>query len=131
MTRPMIRWSIVMAFAVGAAAWGAGADLPGGNSTAWAAAANPEPATSPVPPSSDTHEEPAHRVLLLGATIYGAVAAPNAVYEIPWQEPFLLGKGAGELDRNFLMEIFKPVDREEFLKHASPSQDGPGTRATP
>jgi hypothetical protein len=58
--------------------------------------------------------------MLLGATVYGAVSAPNAVYDVPWQEPFLLGKGAGELDRNFLKEIFKPLDREEFLKQSAP-----------
>lgn len=76
-------------------------------------------------------KEPTHRVMLLGTTIYGAVSAPEAVYDVPWQEPFLLGKSAGELDRNFLQEIFQPVDREEFLKETSPSQDRPGTRATP
>jgi len=86
----------------------------------WAAPVNPPPATSPAKAKKD--EEPAHRVMLLGSTIYGAVSAPNAVYDVPWQEPFMLGKGAGELDRNFLMEIFKPVDREEFLKQSSPSK---------
>ncbi len=76
------------------------------------------PSAPPQPSAADKSEErePAHRVLLLGATIFGTVAAPNATYDIPWQEPFLLGRGATELDRNFLKEIFKPVDREEFLK---------------
>jgi len=125
MTRLMMRWILVTAFVIGTLLWGAGAGdvmrhLPGWGSVAWAATAQSEPATSPVKPGSDASEEPAHRVLLLGATIYGAVAAPNAVYDIPWQEPFLLGKGAGELDRNFLQEIFKPVDRDEFLKESSP-----------
>lgn len=104
--------------------------LTGSAAVCWAAPVNPEPATGPVK-TQNTAEEPTHRVLLLGATIYGAVSAPNAVYDVPWQEPFLLGKGAGELDRNFLKEIFKPVDREEFLKQSPASQDGPGTRATP
>jgi len=75
------------------------------------------PATAPAKPQGG---EPSHRVMLLGATIYGAVAAPSAVYDVPWQEPFSLEKGAGELDRNFLQEIFQPVDREEFLKHPPP-----------
>ncbi|MEW6325473.1 MAG: hypothetical protein AB1515_08830 [Nitrospirota bacterium] len=86
-------------------------------------AAGPAPAAapaSPEPPQTGAGnaepKEPAHRVLLLGATIFGTVAAPNAVYDVPWQEPFLLGRGAGDLDRNFLKEIFKPVDRDEFLK---------------
>ena len=66
-------------------------------------------------------EEPAHRVLLLGATIYGMVAVPKAIYDVPWQEPFQLDRGVGELERNFLKEIFRPIDREEFLKsHRSP-----------
>ena len=58
-----------------------------------------------------------HRVILLGSTIYGAVAVPKAIYEVPWKEPFLLGQGAGDLERNFLKEIFQPIDREEFLNN--------------
>lgn len=92
----------------------------GGPAASWAAPVSPPPTTSSA--SSKKDEEPTHRVLLLGSTIYGAVSAPNAVYDVPWQEPFMLGKGAGELDRNFLMEIFKPVDRDEFLKQSSPSK---------
>jgi len=105
--RPAI--ALVMA-ALGLLAWDA--------SSIWAATpVNPPPATGSTKSES---QEPSHRVMLLGSTIYGAVSAPNAVYDVPWQEPFLLGKGAGELDRNFLKEIFKPVDREEFLKQSSP-----------
>lgn len=90
----------------------------GGPLASWAAPVSPPPATSPAKTKKDAESN--HRVMLLGSTIYGAVSTPNAVYDVPWQEPFMLGKGAGELDRNFLMEIFKPVDREEFLKQASP-----------
>lgn len=76
--------------------------------------------TSPTPSTgSAKSEEGAPRVLLLGATIFGTVAAPNVPYELPWQEPFLLGRGASELERNFLKEIFRPIDREEFLKSTS------------
>jgi hypothetical protein len=116
----MKRSALAIAFVIGASVWGASVSaLVWSGSAAWAAPVQAEPATSPAKTQNST-DEPAHRVLLLGATIYGAVSAPNAVYDIPWQEPFLLGKGAGELDRNFLKEIFKPVDREEFLKQSSP-----------
>ena len=94
-----------------------------GPPAAWAAPISAPPATGPAKTQG---EEPTHRVMLLGSTIYGAVSTPNAVYDVPWQEPFLLGKGAGELDRNFLQEIFQPVDREEFLKQASPQQGSQG-----
>jgi hypothetical protein len=96
----------------------------GGPAASWAAPVSPPPAAGAASSKKDEKkdEEPTHRVMLLGSTIYGAVSAPNAVYDVPWQEPFMLGKGAGELDRNFLMEIFKPVDRDEFLKQSSPSK---------
>ncbi|HXZ25292.1 MAG TPA: hypothetical protein VEI24_03640 [Nitrospiria bacterium] len=84
-----------------------------------AAPTHSPPATAPAKPQSG---EPSHRVMLLGSTIYGAVLAPAAVYDVPWQEPFSLEKGAGELDRNFLQEIFQPVDRDEFLKQSSPQR---------
>jgi hypothetical protein len=95
--------------------------------TGAASAAPVSPAPSDTPPAKTQTEskEPAHRVLLLGATIFGSVAAPSAVYDVPWQEPFLLGRGAGELDRNFLKEIFRPIDREEFLK-TTPATKGAG-----
>ncbi|MBI3621054.1 MAG: hypothetical protein HY208_02545 [Nitrospirae bacterium] len=104
----MIRAAVafVVGIALGCLVWDA--------STAWAAPVQAPPAAKSEP------EEAPHRVMLLGATVYGAVSAPNAIYDVPWQEPFLLGKGAGELDRNFLKEIFKPVDREEFLKQSAP-----------
>jgi len=109
MTWLKIMIACVVVMALGLLTWGA---------SSWAAApATPPPATSQA---KSEGPEPPHRVMLLGSTIYGAVSAPNAVYDIPWQEPFLLGKGAGELDRNFLKEIFKPVDREEFIKQSSP-----------
>jgi hypothetical protein len=88
-------------------------------------AQSPEPSNAPPAKTQAESKEPAHRVLLLGATIFGSVAAPSAVYDVPWQEPFLLGRGAGDLDRNFLKEIFRPVDREEFLK-TTPSPKGAG-----
>ena len=107
--RPVVSL-LLMTAALGLHAWGA-------PSARAATPAAPPPATGSTKSES---QEPSHRVMLLGSTIYGAVTAPNAVYDVPWQEPFLLGKGAGELDRNFLKEIFKPVDREEFLKQSSP-----------
>jgi hypothetical protein len=119
-----MRWRL----AVGLALWAACSFFAWALPAATAAPVNTPPAISSA---NAKDEEPTHRVMLLGATIYGAVSTPNAVYDVPWQEPFLLGKGAGELDRNFLQEIFQPVDREEFLKHTSPSQDGLGTQATP
>lgn len=86
--------------------------------TALAAPVNPPQTAAP---SRSDSTEPAHRVILLGATIYGTVTVPTVVYDVPWQEPFLLGRGASELDRNFLKEIFRPIDREDFLKAFSPS----------
>jgi hypothetical protein len=115
MTRSTYVLAFVLGTSLGLLAWGA--------SAASAAPVQTEPATKPVaksePPKNEPDDAP-HRVMLLGATVYGAVSAPNAVYDVPWQEPFLLGKGAGELDRNFLKEIFKPLDREEFLKQSAP-----------
>jgi len=97
-----------------------------GPASAWAAPAAPPPATQEgaKPEASDNSS----KVILLGSTIFGTVVEPNAAYDVPWQEPFLLGRGAGELERNFLKEIFRPMDRDEFLKQSA----APGTaRQTP
>jgi hypothetical protein len=106
------RWSahllgVVAAFAICALA-----------SIALAAPVNP-PKTAE--PAKAEPEEPAHRVLLLGATIFGTVIAPTVAYDVPWQEPFMLGRGATELERNFLKEIFRPIDRDDFLKAFPPA----------
>jgi hypothetical protein len=95
--------------------------------TVWAvwpaATAMAAPVNSPqtAGPDKAESEEPTHRVLLLGATIFGTVIAPAVAYDVPWQEPFMLGRGATELERNFLKEIFRPIDRDDFLKAFPPA----------